>query len=46
MKTFYAFARTASGSEIGKFRGEIDTDEPLGEGDVLTLEEECDELGY
>ena len=24
---------------------EIDTDQPLGEGDVLTLEEECDELG-
>ena len=45
MKTFMAWARTESGTDIGRFKVEIDTDEPLGEGDVLTLEDEADELG-
>ena len=30
------------GSPIGTFNIEIDTDEPLGEGDILTLEEEVE----
>ncbi len=45
MKIFYAFARTPSGLEIGRVKIETDTDQPLQEGDVLTIEEECDELG-
>lgn len=46
MTTFYAFARTSLGSEIGKVKIEVDTEYPLQEGDVLTLEEETDEVGY
>ncbi len=45
MKTFMAWARTESGKDIGRFKVKIDTDEPLSQGDVLTLEDECDELG-
>ena len=40
-----AWARTPSGVDIGRFKITIDTDEPLDEGDVLTLEDEADELG-
>ena len=46
MITFYAFARTKSGSDIGRVKVEIDTDLPLSESDILTLEEETDEVGY
>ena len=42
MKKFKAEARTSIGSLIGTFDVEIDTDEPLGEGDILTLSEEVD----
>ncbi len=45
MKIFYAFARTQSGKDIGKVKIDLDTELPLSVGDILTLEEECDELG-
>ena len=40
MKKFKAKAKTSMGTPIGCFDVEIDTDEPIGEGDILTLEEE------
>ena len=42
MIKFRAIAKTSMNSPIGTFNIEIDTDEPLAEGDILTLEEEIE----
>ena len=43
MKKFKVTAKTSMGTPIpGTFDVEIDTDELLGEGDILTLEEELE----
>lgn len=40
MKRFKATAKTNSGKHIGTYDLEIDTDDPLGEGDILILTKE------
>lgn len=46
MKVFWVWAKTQSGSNIGRYRIEIDTDdsectlELLGKDDILTIEKE------
>ena len=43
MKVFWVWAKTQSGSALGRYRIEIDTDDSLGKDDVLTIEEEEEE---
>ena len=43
MIKFKAIAKTNTGLLLGTFDVEIDTDEPLGEGDVLILGEEVEQ---
>lgn len=41
--TFYALAKTASGTEIGKIKVTVETDFILLEGDTLILQEEAED---
>ncbi len=43
MSTFWVRAKTQSGLDIGRFKIELESNEPLGEDDVLVIEEEIEE---